>query len=483
MEISHNILKRCAGLPLAINAVGGFLATKSNRYEDWAMLNQSIGAELESDDILGSLRLILLLSFNDLPYYLKSCLLYLTIYPADHLIQSNYLIRQWIMEGFVKQKVGRTVEQVAQGYLNELANKNLILVARSKDDGSIKSFRIHDFLREMLLSKSRDQSFLMIVNEQTNECINKVRRLSIHGSWANFNPQRCGTKLRSLFAFGVTDLKSISSIQELLNSCRMLKVLDLSRLPLESFPMAITKLVLLRYLSLRRTKIKSLPRSIKKLQKLETLDLKHSCVTELPVEILKLQNLRHLIIYRCVEYSYLPFDFVVGFKPPIGMGVLTSLYKLCFIEATPGIITELGKMKELRRLCILKLRREDGKDFCSSIGKLKDLQALNISATAENEILDLDHLSSPPASLERLYMSGRLENVPHWIKSLNNLVKVYFRWSQLRDDPLEYLQDLPNLVHLDLLVVNCLIIDVLVLIKKIIVEWTSIDQNTCGRSQ
>ncbi|KAL2511688.1 Disease resistance protein RPM1 [Abeliophyllum distichum] len=51
MEISHNILKRCAGLPLAINAVGGFLATKSNRYEDWAMLNQSIGAELESDDI------------------------------------------------------------------------------------------------------------------------------------------------------------------------------------------------------------------------------------------------------------------------------------------------------------------------------------------------------------------------------------------------------------------------------------------------
>ncbi|KAL2511687.1 Disease resistance protein RPM1 [Abeliophyllum distichum] len=247
------------------------------------------------------------------------------------------------MEGFVKQKVGRTVEQVAQGYLNELANKNLILVARSKDDGSIKSFRIHDFLREMLLSKSRDQSFLMIVNEQTNECINKVRRLSIHGSWANFNPQ------------------------------------------------------------------------------------------------------------RCVEYSYLPFDFVVGFKPPIGMGVLTSLYKLCFIEATPGIITELGKMKELRRLCILKLRREDGKDFCSSIGKLKNLQVLNISATAENEILDLDHLSSPPASLQRLYMSGRLENVPHWIKSLNNLVNVNFRWSQLRDDPLEYLQDLPNLVHLDLL--------------------------------
>ncbi|KAL2520804.1 putative disease resistance protein RPM1-like [Forsythia ovata] len=63
------------------------------------------------------------------------------------------------------------------------------------------------------------------------------------------------------------------------------------------------------------------------------------------------------------EYSYLPFDYTLGFKPPVGMGALTSLHQLTFVEATPGsgIVLELGKMKELRR--------EDGRATCSSIEK------------------------------------------------------------------------------------------------------------------
>ncbi|KAI3445128.1 hypothetical protein Pfo_001793 [Paulownia fortunei] len=455
MEVSRSILRRCSGLPLAIVAIGGVLATKSTtRFDDWLMLNRSLGAELEGNDTLDSMRKILLLSFNDLPYYLKSCFLYLSIYPEDHLIECNSLIRIWIMEGFVKPKKGRTVEEVAEGYLNELVNRNLIRLVRSNDDGSVKSMCVHDFFREMILSKSRDQSFLMTANDQTTGWISKVRRLSIHSSFAKIQEQNCGSHLRSLVAFGVTDPQSMSTILKLLKSCRMLKVLDLSGSSLETFPKAITKLLHLRYLSLRRTKVKTIPGSIKNLQNLETLDLKHSYVTELPVEILKLQNLRHLIVYRCKEYSYLTFDFTLGFRPPIGMGVLTSLHQLSFIEVTPesGILKELGKMKELRRLCIVKLRREDGLAACSSIERLHNLCALNISSTEEDEILDLQYLSSPPVFLQRLYMSGRLAKFPQWISSLDKLVKIYFRWSRLRDDPLKYLQDLPNLVHLEFLV-------------------------------
>ncbi|CAI9787266.1 unnamed protein product [Fraxinus pennsylvanica] len=454
MEISHKILKRCAGLPLAIMSISGVLATKSNRYDDWVMLNNSLGAELEDNDTLESLRLILLLSFNDLPYYLKSCFLYLSIYPEDHLIVQNSLIRQWIMEGFVKPKEGRTLEEVAEGYLNELVNRNMILIVRYNDDGSVKHCRIHDFLREMLVSKSRDQSFVMTANEQTRDWIHKLRRLSIHGSWAKTQPQRCGAQLRSLLAFSATDSESMSSMHELLNGSRMLKVLDMSGSPLESFPKPITKLLHLKYLRLRHTKIKSLPRSIRNLRMLETLDLKHSLVTEIPREILELQNLRHIIVYHSVEYSYLPFDFTLGFKPPKGMGALTSLHQLSFVDVSPGtgILEELGKMKELRRLCILKLRTDDGMALCSSIENLQNLRTLNISTTAEDEILDLHQMSSPPLSMQRLYLTGRLEKFPHWIQSLRSLVKVYFRWSRLREDPLEYLQDLPNLVHLEFLV-------------------------------
>ncbi|CAA3005632.1 disease resistance RPM1-like [Olea europaea subsp. europaea] len=449
-EITNNILKRCAGLPIAIKSVGGILASKSRRLDEWERVYKSLGAELEREN--RNLNMILLLSFNDLPYHLKYCLLYMAIYPEYHLIKCNSLIRLWIVEGFVnEEKEGWTVEQVAQDYLKELAKKNLIEVVKAKENGSIKSCRINYFLRENLLNKAKRQNFLMKVGKNSSGQWNsKARRLSIDGPWENFNPQISGKKLRSLLVFDVTDS---SSILELLNSCMMLKVLDLSGLPLKSFPEVITKLLLLKYLSLRHTEIGSLPRSIKKLQELETLDLKHSLVTELPVEILELRKLRHLIICRYVcsaAHSDVQIN-VLGFKLPNGIGALKSLYQLSFVEAIPGTIIEIGNMKELRRLFIFKLGREDGMMVCSSIEKLQNLQSLALFSKAENEILDLDHISSPPASLQELSVSGRLEKFPYWIKSLNNLVKVYFRWSRLRDDPLQYLQDLPSLVRLELL--------------------------------
>ncbi|GAA0156310.1 hypothetical protein LIER_13834 [Lithospermum erythrorhizon] len=45
-------------------------------------------------------------------------------------------------------------------------------------------------------------------------------------------------------------------------------------------------------------------------------------------------------------------------------------------------------------------------------------------------------------------MTGRLEKPPQWISSLQGLSGIIFRYSLLRSDPLEYLQDLPNLGYL-----------------------------------
>ncbi|KAJ6394014.1 hypothetical protein OIU77_023280 [Salix suchowensis] len=63
----------------------------------------------------------------------------------------------------------------------------------------------------------------------------------------------------------------------------------------------------------------------------------------------------------------------------------------------------------------------------------------------------VQHLFSPPPLLQRLYLTGRLETLPHWIPNLESLVRVHLKWSRLKSDPLESLQALPNLVHLELL--------------------------------
>ncbi|GMN23895.1 hypothetical protein TIFTF001_043732 [Ficus carica] len=133
------------------------------------------------------------------------------------------------------------------------------------------------------------------------------------------------------------------------------------------------------------------------------------------------------------------------------IGVLQSLQKLCFIEVNPvcsNLVKELGNLTQLRRLGILKLRREDGRVLCSSIEKMSYLRSLSMVSIEEDEIVDFQHLSTPPALLQRLYITGRLEMLPYWIPSLQNLVKLSLKWSKLKDDPLVYLQYIPNLVYL-----------------------------------
>ena len=452
-NLTERILQRCEGLPLAIVAISGVLATKGS-VDEWDMIQRSLGDEFKENARLNSMEKILSLSYKDLPYYLKSCFLYFSIFPKNHVIDQMRLIRLWIAEGFVRTKKGMTLEEVAEGYLYELLNRSLIQVAGTTSEGRIKTCRVHDLLREIISSKVREQNFVTIARGQNTEWPEKIRRLSIHKTMPDVLQSQSISHLRSLHIFWRVD--SLSSLSFPLDHFKLLNVLDLQGAPLEVFPNDIIKLFLLKYLSLRSTMIKIIPPAIGNLRYLETLDLKHTCITALPVEILKLQKLRHLLVYRYEIQSYAQINSRNGFKAMAQIGCLHSLQKLCHIEADHGsnandILRELGKLNQLRRLGIVRFRREHGIALCTSIEMLKRLRALSITSIEEDEVLDLESLSCPPPFLQRLFLSGRLEKLPHWMSSLHCLAKISLKWSQLRDDPLEFLQDLPNLVHLEFL--------------------------------
>ncbi|THF96792.1 hypothetical protein TEA_004191 [Camellia sinensis var. sinensis] len=203
------------------------------------------------------------------------------------------------------------------------------------------------------------------------------------------------------------------------------------------------------------TKVKMVPKLIGKLEKLETLDLGGTYVTELPDEILHLQKLRNLLSYYLKSrITYFEFGDMRGFKAPSQIGSLQSLQVLSMIEVDQrsecgvSMVKELGRLTQLRELHIGNLRREDGVTLCSSIEKLGNLCRLEIISTKEDEILDLQSLSPVPRFLQLLHLIGHLEKFPHWIPSLHGLVDLTLGWSKLRDDPLQSLQELPNLAKL-----------------------------------
>ncbi|PSR91603.1 Disease resistance protein [Actinidia chinensis var. chinensis] len=452
--LSRDILRRCEGLPLAIVAISGLLTTKEKNVEEWERISRSLGAELEENEKLTSMSRILSLSFFDLPWNLKLCFLYLSIFPEDYSIDHWRLIRLWVAEGFVEAKDGMTVEEVAQSYLNGLINRSLIQVARKRNERRITAYRIHDLWREIIVSKSKEQNIVTLASERGIVWPKKVRCLSVHQYLDSEQESSCFTHLRSLIVFSSIDSFSILSKVALLgDGLRLLTSLDLEGTQLETFPNEIVKLCHLKHLSLRGTKLKTIPKSIGNLQNLETLDLKQTHVTELPDEILKLRRLRHLLLYR-YHFSENAFRYGTGFKAPMGIGSLSSLQKLCSVEANHDngiVLRELRKLTQLRRVHILKLRRTDGKVLCSSLEKLKNLRSLCVSAIQEDEIIDLDSLSSPPQRLRTLYLVGHLQRLPRWIPSAFNLVRVCLRHSKIRDaDLLRSLQDLPNLASLDI---------------------------------
>ncbi|XP_039156132.1 disease resistance protein RPM1 [Eucalyptus grandis] len=451
-NLSGLILKKCEGLPLAIVAIGSLLFAKNVR--EWEMISRSLGAELESNDRMQNFRKILSLSYNDLDCNLKSCFLYLGVFPEDHVIECMRLIRLWIAEGLVKEREGLTQEEVAERYLKELINRNLVQIAQTTLDGRLKSCRVHDLMRESILSKLRDENFVSFAFEQKTELHERVRRMSVQYTCNNSLNQLNLPSLRSLLIF---ELGMLSSLDEQFfpSASKLLRVLDLRGSSLHKFPQQIVVMFHLKYLSLRETNVRIIPRSIGKLQNLETLDLKYTLVSELPVEITKLKKLQFLLVYSYAEITTsVPFGLRKGFTAPQGIGALASLQKLSCIKAggcwSKNIMRELGELSQLRRLGVRDLKKDDAKELCHSLEKMTNLRSLDVAAKSESEVIDLDFLSSPPLLLQVLYIEGCLKELPHWLPLLNNLVKVRLGWSKLESSPLIALQKLPNLVELEL---------------------------------
>ncbi|KAK4402240.1 putative late blight resistance proteinR1B-12 [Sesamum angolense] len=105
---------------------------------------------------------ILSLSYNHLPNHLKPCFLYMGAFPEDYEIRSSRLINLLVAEGLVRPISDKSLEEAAKMHLKALVDRNLIFVRQQGTNGKVKSYSIHDLLRDLCVRKAHEEKFLFV---------------------------------------------------------------------------------------------------------------------------------------------------------------------------------------------------------------------------------------------------------------------------------------------------------------------------------
>uniref|UniRef100_A0A0D9Y0B3 Uncharacterized protein n=1 Tax=Leersia perrieri TaxID=77586 RepID=A0A0D9Y0B3_9ORYZ len=514
VEEAKLILRKCSGLPLAIVTIGGVLASQPKTALEWRKLNDHISAELEMNPGLETIRTVLDVSYDGLPYHLKSCFLYLSIFPGNHKISRGRLVRRWTAEGYSREVFEKSAEEIADSYFFELRDRSMIVPAQYsiKSSRGTESCQVHDLMRDIAIKKSKEENLVLrldggcMLHSRTT-----VRHLAItNSSWEGDEDELETTvdmsRIRSLTVFGEWRPFFIS------DKMRMLRVLDLEDTQGvgDHQIKQIGKLIHLKYLSLIGCDITCLPDSLGNLRQLETLDLRRTKIVKLPKTIINLQKLNYLrsgdrkghiykkiaeklpelmrnsicictarFVMRCLRCSAAAFSaweaesdtckeqsahHIIdmrldrhGVLAPRGLRRLTALRTLDVLNITKErtALEDISSLTQLRKFGVIGVNKINRQKFFSSLGALTRLESLSVHSEGEPGLSGCegrDGKFSPPKGLKSLKLHGNLVELPKWIQQLNNLVKLTLSSTRLNNHlaATQVLGELPNLAILRL---------------------------------
>ncbi|XVF11304.1 hypothetical protein REPUB_Repub08aG0015100 [Reevesia pubescens] len=445
-EIGNDIVAKCAGLPLAIIVMGGLLSSKRNLGE-WKRVQSNMNSLFARD--ADGVSAILALSYNDLPYYLKYCFLYLGQFPEDRLIPSHKLFRLWIAEGLIPPQ-GERMEEVAEDYLNELIERNMVQVAKWSVNERVKQCRLHDLLRDLSISKAKADNFHEIQGSQSLQPSARSRR---HAIYSTFHWPQCkysDPHLRSLLFFRVDQNQSQvnfyindpykmegSDLEYISRNFKLLRVLELESIPCTTIPSIIGLLIHLNYLGLKETNLQGLPSAIGSLRNLLTLDVAANLhLKTIPNVIWKLTKLRHL--------------YMSGHKygGPLRIDKLQHLQALSEINVEKWMQNNPTNLTSLRKLGIRGNFSLKANEIFNSIVALVQLQSLYLR-TEDADFPSLSQLSALP-NLVKLHMRGKIRQLSSSHEFPPNLSQLTLEHTHLKQASVGILENLPRLLILRL---------------------------------
>ncbi|KAL2515012.1 Disease resistance protein RPP13 [Forsythia ovata] len=313
VNIGRAISGKCKGLPLVFVLIGGLLYKAKKKLDYWKYVTRNLRSSRNTDyNILDFIVFI----YNQSPHHLRACFLYMGVLLEDYEIRRSKLTKLWVANRFIKPDRSKSLEEVAEEYLKDLVDRNLIVVGQWSYSGEIKTCSIHDSVRYFCLMKSKQEKFNSDVDYLPGVHDN-LRQVSILTDLKNQIPKFALGDNRDLRVPSVTFFfrNSLNDIHFITNFW-LLRVLDALTIRFEEFPVEIVELVNLRYIALTYWMKHRFPASIAKLCNLETLIVNPGKFRSifntsfLSPEIWKMARLRHLLFMR--SYMPHPTDALMG---------------------------------------------------------------------------------------------------------------------------------------------------------------------------
>ncbi|TYI91191.1 hypothetical protein E1A91_D03G174800v1 [Gossypium mustelinum] len=236
VRIGEGIVQKCKGVALAVKTLGSLLCSTRVQHE-WELLRDSELWKLKQkeNDILPALKL----SYDHLPWYLKQCFAFCSVFPKDFEFNALFLIPLWMANGFLQSPYeNEEPEDIGNQYIQELLSRSFFQQVE-EEHILFPTLKMHDLVHDLALSVAQNE-----VNSCNHYSTGNVRHLwfDLSKQDASQLPKNLGC-LQSLFLLdeeGKADKESL--IAEVISRSRHLRVLHLSDCSLEKLPNNISYL-------------------------------------------------------------------------------------------------------------------------------------------------------------------------------------------------------------------------------------------------
>ncbi|CAD6257495.1 unnamed protein product [Miscanthus lutarioriparius] len=438
-ENSEEIIRTCGGLPLAIISIASIFASQPDNLELWRHVKEALFSRLRynlSFEVM--LREIVGLSYNSLPHHLKTCLLYLSMYPEGYTFLKADMVKQWSAKGFIIAVEEKNCDEVAECYFDELIYRGLIQPNHTNISGEVILYTLHSTVFEVIRTMSNEENFCTVIdysNTISELSVKKALHYPLCGHLSFMDLLSASLRLWSLRYFDRVLILEVWGDQE---------ELDLS---------GIDRLFQLRYMRITSNIIVKLPARMIGLPYLQTMEI-FARVTSVPSDIVHLPRLLHLCVHGEINLSN-----------SIGhMRSLRTLQSFDLSSNSEDSIWELGEMTDLRDLHVTSTTEMSDPverkliAFISSLEKLSNLKSIILAPVPSCTSISLDcswSISSLSVFLQRLELLPPIcifSRLPVWIGQLRNLLILKIVLRELTSGDVDIIAKLQELTIVSLYV-------------------------------